>query len=301
MPPLGPATTAGLNEVLAQARGVVADMRAAAARERDLVASFGNPPASAEARVRHHTARIRVLLGEHFPVLPRFAVPNAARAAELTASITARATLLGGDDLAPGSWLQRMALVLPGVDRLARVLMAAELLRSDATARDLLVAQLPHASGERWIALPFGAAPPAAELGIVALGSGAVSFSAPLAGLFCDAWPETVPSAEETTGVAFHFDAPGARPPQAILLAVPAAAERPAWSVDAILDTVMEARDLARIRAVGPRQLEWLGTLLPAIYLPDSFSPDVPAVKVAGLAAKYAGANAATATILGKA
>jgi len=44
-----------------------------------------------------------------------------------------------------------------------------------------------------------------------------------------------------------------------------------------------------------------LGTLLPAIYLPDSFSPDVPVVKVAGLAAKYSAANAATATILGKA
>ena len=71
--------------------------------------------------------------------------------------------------------------------------------------------------------------------------------------------------------------------------------------MDAILDTILEAHDLARIRAVGPRQLEWVGTLLPAIYLPDSFSPDVPSVKVAGLAAKYSAANAATATILGKA
>jgi hypothetical protein len=128
-----------------------------------------------------------------------------------------------------------------------------------------------------------------------------VSFTAPLAGLFCDGWHETVPNADEMTGVAFHFDAPGARPPQAIVLAVPPSADTPAWSVDAILDTVVEAHDLARIRAVGPRQLEWLGTLLPAIYLPDSFSPDVPTVKVAGLAAKYAAANAATATILGKA
>ena len=109
-----------------------------------------------------------------------------------------------------------------------------------------------------------------------------------------------MPNADETTGVAFHFDAPGARPPQAILVAVPPVAEAPTWSVDAILDTVVEAHDLARIRAVGPRQLEWLGTMLPAIYLPDSFSPDVPTVKVAGLAAKYSAANAATATILGK-
>jgi hypothetical protein len=300
LPPLGPATAADRDEVLAQARGVVAEMRAAAQRERDLVTTFGTPP-SAEARVRHHTARVRILLGEQFPVLPRFTVSDPAKAAELTASNAARATLLGGDDLATSSWLQRMALVRPGVDRLARVRAAAELLRSDVAARDLVLTQLPHVAGERWIALPFGAAVPAAELGIVALWSGAVSFRAPLAGLFCDGWYETVPSAEETTGVAFHFDAPGARPPQAILLAVPAEAVKPTWSVDAILETVTEACHLAQIRAVGPRQLEWLGTVLPAIYLPDSFSPDVPSVKVAGLAAKYAAANAATATILGKA
>jgi hypothetical protein len=301
-PPLGSAAGTDRDDLLAQARGVVAEMRAAAARERDLVTSFGNPPAAtADARVRHHVARIRTLVGEHFPVLPCFSVTNGPRAAELTASSAARATLVAGDDFAPSMWLDRMALVRPGVDRLARVRSAAEVVRSDVSARDLVVAQLPHAAGERWVALPFASMVPQAELAIVASWSGTVSFTAPLAGLFSDGWHETVPNAEETTGVAFHFDAPGARPPQAILLAVPPAADNPAWSVDAILDTVAEAHELARIRAVGPRQLEWLGTMLPAIYLPDSFSPDVPAVKVAGLAAKYAAANAATATILGKA
>lgn len=301
VPPLGGPATADLDELRTHAREVVAEMRATAARERQLVTDFGNPPtANADARVRHHTSRIRALLGEHFPVLPQFSV-DATKAAGLTASNAARATLLGGDDLAPSSWLQRMALVRPGVDRLARVRSAVELLRSDVAMKDLVLTQIPHTPGERWIALPFGAAVPAAEIGIVALWSGAVSFTAPLAGLFCDAWHETVPNREETTGVAFHFDAPGARPPQAILIAVPPAAERPTWSVDAILDTVVEAQELSRIRAVGPKQIEWLGTLLPAIYLPDSFSPDVPSVKVAGLAAKYAAFNAATATILGKA
>jgi hypothetical protein len=301
LPPLGPATSADRDDVLAQARGVVAEMRAAAARERDLVAAFGNPAtASAEIRVRHHTSRIRTLVGEHFPVLPCFVV-DPAKAAQLSASHAARTTLLGGDDLAPTTWLQRMALVRPEVDRLARVRTAAELLKSDVAARDLVVTQLPHAPGETWVARPFGLAVPQAEIAVVACWSGAVSFVSPLAGLFSDAWHETVPSAEETTGVAFHYDAPGARPPQAIVIAVPPAAVNPAWSVDAILDTVVEAHDLARIRAVGPKQIEWLGTMLPALYLPDSFSPDVPAIKVAGLAAKYAGANAATATILGKA
>jgi hypothetical protein len=301
-PPLGSASGTDRDELLTQARGVVAEMRAAAARERDLVEAFGNPPsATAETRVRHHTSRIRTLVGEHFPVLPCFRVPDPARAAELGASNAARTTLLAKDELAPSAWLDRMALVRPSVDRLARVTSAAEVLRGDVSARDLVVTQLPHSPGERWVALPFVSTVPQAELAIVTCWSAAVSFTAPLAGLFIDGWHETVPNAEETTGVAFHFDAPGARPPQAILIAVPPTAEAPAWSVDAILDTVVEAHDLARIRAVGPRQLEWLGTMLPALYLPDSFSPDVPAVKVAGLAAKYAAANAATAMILGKA
>jgi hypothetical protein len=288
-PSLGPSDPGSRQALAAQARAVASTMRAAAARAEALAA---RAPGSPRQRVQQHTERIKALLGEHFPVLPRFVAGNAAA---LAASHGARTTLCAGDALAPAAWLQRMALVRPGTDRLARVRAAAELLRGDVAPDDLAVVQLPHAAGERWLALPYGDAAPAAQLAIVAQWSGAMDFAAPLAGLFCDAWPEIVPAREETTGIAFHCDAPGARPPQAILLAVPPDAGAPAWSVDTILDTVLEAHDLARIRAVGPRQLDWLGTLLPAVYLPTSFSADVPAVNLAGLAA-----NAATATILGK-
>ncbi len=75
----------------------------------------------------------------------------------------------------------------------------------------------------------------------------------------------------------------------------------PAWSVDAILDTVIEAHELARIRTVDARHLAWLGTVLPALYLPSqSLATDVPAVNLENLASKYATLNAATASILGK-
>jgi hypothetical protein len=299
MPPLGPAATGNRDQLLTQARAVVADMRAAAARERALVTAFAAAPSPApQAIVRHHTGRIRALLGDQFPVLPRFVARNASA---LTASQADRAALLAGDDLAPASWLQRMALVRQGAGRLSRVLTAAETLLSALAPKDILVLQLPRAAGERWLALPFAGTVPEAELAIAAASSGTINFAAPLAGLFCDAWSEVVPSREETTGIAFHYDAPAARPPQAVLIAVPPAMPNPAWSVDAIRDTVIEAHDLARIRGVGPRQLEWLGTVLPAICLPVSLSDDVPAVKFEGLVAKYAAANAATATILGKA
>jgi hypothetical protein len=234
-------------------------------------------------RADQEAGRIRALLGAQFPVLPRF---TAANAAALTASQGSRPALCAGDDLAPSSWLRRMALVRPGVERLARARSGAELVRSGVVPKDLTVVQLPHTPGERWLALPYPAATapdvpvaPQGELAIVADCSGTVNFSAPLAGLFCDAWSETVPGRDETTGIALHHDAPGARPPQAILLAVPPTTD-PVWTVEAVVATLTEAHQLARIRGVGPDTVEWLGTLLPAVLLPESVSPEFP---VAGL------------------
>lgn len=274
----------------AQATEVAATMRAAATG-----AAAVPTGASVPERVAAQTARIRALLGEQFPVLPLFAAANA------EALAAARPSLLDDDPLAPSAWLGRMALVRGGVDHLARVRTASELLDGEVAPADLVIAQLPHREGDRWLALPFAdGVAPSGELAIVADSIGVSDFGGPLAGMFCDGWSETVPDREETTGIAFHHDAPSARPPQALVLAVPPAAQDSSWSVDAILDTVVEAHDLARIRAVGPRDLDWVGRLLPALYLPESFSKDVPAVDLGGLAAKYDAINDATASILGK-
>jgi hypothetical protein len=276
-----PPPRSGHDDLVARAREVGATMTAAAGRERDLTGDGDTP----RLRVEHQTRRIRALLGEQFPVLPRFTVANAAA---LTASRAARTTLLGGDELAPGVWLHRMALVRTGVDRLARVRGAAELVRSnDVTPRDLTVLHLPHTPGERWLALP-SATPAQAEVAVVAHTSGAVNFGAALAGLACDAWPEVIPGREETTGLALHHDAPGARAPQAVLLAVPPVGTAPSWTVETILRTLVEAHDLARIRAVGPDTLPWLGTVLPASLLPDSNSSDTPTVSLMKLNARSA-------------
>jgi hypothetical protein len=256
------------------------------------------PGATPQARVAQHTARVRALLGQDFPVLPRFTARNKTA---LRGAIAARDELLAGDALAPSAWLSRMALVRPDLARLASVRSAAELTGGGVTAGDLVVAQLPHEPGDRWLALRVGGKGPAqAELAMVAATDDAVDVDQPLAGLFCDAWSETIPASEETTGMAFHHDAPAARPPQTVLLAVPPKALNPVWSVDAILDTIVEAHDLARIRAVDTRHLTWLGTVLPALYLPESLAKDVPAINLEDLVIKYATMNAATASILGK-
>jgi hypothetical protein len=98
------------------------------------------------------------------------------------ASIADRAGLCGGDDLAPLSWLQRMALVRPGVGALSRVLLGSEMLQSALAPSSVLVAQLPPAAGEKWLALPYGASVPEGELSIAAASSGVVDFGRPARG-----------------------------------------------------------------------------------------------------------------------
>jgi hypothetical protein len=303
-------SSADRDQLLAQVKSVVADMRAASARFAALVAAFKDrTDVSATEAVAHHTDRVRVLLDEHFPILPTFTARNSAA---LTASNGDRAALCGGDDLAPLSWLQRMALVRPGVGALARVVLGSEMLQSALSPSSMLVAQLPSVAGEKWLALPFGASVPEAELSIAAASSGAVDFGQPLAGLFCDAWPEAVPSREETTGMTFHYDAPGARPPQAILIAVPPLPPAPPfgtpppppsitpWSVDSILETVIEARRLAPIRGVSPADLRWLGTTLPPLWMPSAPSLEFGASKLDGPATKAPTTSTPTANVLGK-
>ena len=102
-----------------------------------------------------------------------------------------------------------------------------------------------------------------------------------LAGLVCDEWPEFVPDPFQTAGIGFHYDAPGARPPQSILLAVPPRLNQDNWHFDEVLDVIHEAWDLAKLRGVRPRDLEGgLGLLLPGNYLPQNYTDDLPSVRM---------------------
>jgi len=104
--------------------------------------------------------------------------------------------------------------------------------------------------------------------------------------LFVDEWSESIPATQETTGLGFHFDAPGARPPQSILLAVPADPAAENWTLDGLVDVVNEAMSLARLRAVRPQDLTGLGLILPGIFLSNNFKQDVPTVDFAKMLAK---------------
>jgi len=275
---------------------VLARMHATRAALDALDAVLGNAPQppDGDTLIAHHGARLRAVFGGDFPVLPRF---RAANAIELAASLAEQDALCGGDGLAPIGWLQRMALVRPDGDRLQRVLTIADLLGGTVRPEDLRVAQLPHSPGQRWAALPRdpGSAV-SAELALTLHAPGALDPALPLTGFLCDEWTETIPDAEAVTGLAFHYDAPGARAPNAVLVAVPGQPLATTWRFDEVVDVVREAAALAKLRLVGPRQLEALGILLPTTYLPENSRRDVPSVDMV----KLTGGTRAGTPILGK-
>ncbi|MFT6502851.1 MAG: hypothetical protein ACJASQ_002982 [Crocinitomicaceae bacterium] len=84
-------------------------------------------------------------------------------------------------------------------------------------------------------------------------------------GLIFDEWNEVIPVTEETTGVAFHYDQPNAKAPNALLLAVSPELTG-SWTFDDLLDTVAETFETMKKRAVEPDHLEEtaLGHFLPA-------------------------------------
>ena len=268
---------------------------------------------------QHAVKRIQRIHGKDFPVLPRFTL--GAYAPEFGMTLAAQATLTTGDAWRVHGWLAQAARVREGVDRLAAALSAHEALVAPLGASDLPVLQFPLANDSVWAALPEAwreaddapfdpkatpeelhawlqqpGAPrqrnihrvaPKLALVLHAPGLAAPDAQSPLAAFVCDDWPEFVPDPYQTAAIAFHHDAPGARPPQSVLLALPPQARQDAWTFDDVLDCVHEAFDLARLRAVRPRDLgSGLGALLPANHLPADYTDELPSVRLLELRRK---------------
>lgn len=94
---------------------------------------------------------------------------------------------------------------------------------------------------------------------------------AEMRGIVIDTWTEATPRPTTTTGVAFHHDAPRARAPQAIWLAVPPN-PRAAWSLATLEATVDETIELMTARLATPHEV-W-GPLLPATYFAENLDDE---------------------------
>jgi hypothetical protein len=212
-------------------------------------------------------------------------------------------------------WLCQIARVREGADRFAAAVSAHEALCEPVALGDLKVVQFPHRSGQTWAALPeawreddgtpfdpktvpeelrayLAAKPgtpyrdinrvaPNTAIALHAPGLESIAGDAGIAAFVCDEWPEFIPDPFQTAGIGFHYDAPGARPPQSILLALPPQLGQAAWSFDDAVDVIHEAFDLAKLRGVRPRDLAGgLGAILPGNYLPHTYTDDLPSVRM---------------------
>ena len=265
-------------------------------------------------RVQNAIDRIKLLLGKDFPVLPRFGLGP--YAAEFDASLADQDALTTGDQWRITGWLTQLARVREGANRFMSGLAAHEALVAVAGIDDFKVVQFPHVAGQIWAALPEAwlepegtafdpddvpeelhdyltqrpgavrkdihrVAPDLTVAFYAPAGLAALAADQMIAGLVCDEWPEFVPSPYQTAAIGFHYDAPGARPPQSILLALPPRIDQEAWTFDDLMDVIHEAFDLAKLRTVRPRDLAGgLGALLPGNYLPQTYTDDLPSVQV---------------------
>jgi hypothetical protein len=224
----------------------------------------GPPPVEEAPRdpVEEAIARLRRLGGAALPILPLFTpVADPGRVASATSEERQAQVADAGR-----SWLRQYGRARPDLGAAVELLLLAE----SASGRSLDpfgLAELPHRQGD-WAAVDL----PADDddrLSIVALtGTDALGIDAgPVAGLVFDSWADAIPRGEQQTGVAVHFDAPTARPPQAVLLSV-VDGER-GFGEEEVADQLLHTIELAKLRSVDPRALGAVGHYLPTVFLPD--------------------------------
>jgi hypothetical protein len=266
----------GLTGGLPDARSLATrgDAARLAAQARRLIATAADRRAEAAAR-SDDLRRLEALFGG-MRVLPVFSPEQSS----LDAFLARRAATDAGP-VAVHRWFGQVARIREGAGRLDMALLYAQAAAGYHTMFE--VAQFPlSAAGQtdRWIGLQ--AMPntrfPSGRTSIVCHTTVEIDFNkAPsaitLSGLLVDDWVETVPGTKEVTGLTFHYDAPGAQAPQAILLAVPPAPGI-GWDVALIEKTLQQTLELAKMRAVDLETLPGLGHLLPALLLAQNTGGD---------------------------
>jgi len=245
----------------AQATAAANELDSRIAKLDRLASGFVRATATQDALLAQDVARLKAIFGDAFVVLPAFAPSLTATWPQLW---TNSVSLQRGDTLESVRWFQRISRVRSGAARLDTALLCAEAL-SGSPLVHFDVAQLPPANGDRWLALDFEGDAPSGRLSLVAFSPTPYTSGAALAGFMVDEWVEVLPSAKQITGISFHHDDPTARAPQAILIAV-RPDDFPEWTMEAVEGSVLEALDLAKLRAVDPDALGALGHYLPALY-----------------------------------
>lgn len=286
----GQAVTTGLPLTDTEATVARVQLRAEAAARVDKAEHLLDqiePGTSRKVRVALASKALEVVFGGGFVAVPRLLPPPPGEA-----DLWSGALGPGGVRARPGRdirpWLARMGALRANASSYGATLLVREAFGRNPLLR---VAQSPAGAYSRWAGLPFDSEPPMVPLVSVvveiagsAAGEQEPDASQMLAGLLVDEWTEVVPKRLErrdprnadataelvdvtTTGVALNANAPGARPPQAILVAL--SADGADWDGDRLVRVLDEALALARTRMLTLQQIPLLGRYLPALYFRD--------------------------------
>lgn len=225
------------------------------------------------ARLAKVHAQLLACFGGAMRALPRFKPPDPFKAA-----LSSSTQVQDDDPLQVVAWLKRIARVRAGASRMERAIGFAELFADGSydPALNLRVAEVTPTGVDRpgrWIGLDAVKGSVAGRVSIVAETTKSTLRAGSISGLFIDAWTEAIPDRTTSTGLAFQHDAPDARAPQALLLAVPPQ-PTPRWSWVDIEAILLETFDAARMRAVDPRALQQLGQHLPCLWFPVNVQGD---------------------------
>jgi hypothetical protein len=217
---------------------------------------------NASDRVAALSTGAKALVGEDVTIIPEFPIAAAqgdemqkALAASTSGDLFSYLEDFIGTDFPVDTWLYGVARVRDKVRRWEEVVMLAGAF--GRTEPELTPLQLPFFAHDGWFALEFH---PAVKLDtdrLLYTAHFAIPFdkTANQCGLLLDEWSEIIPSTEATTGVAFHYDRPNSEAPQTMLLVTPPEF-RGAWQWQDLVDALTETLDLAKLRAVEPKDFE---------------------------------------------
>ncbi len=257
---------------------------AAAARVADCAALLASADAAAptanDKAVGLASDACKAILGQSFPVLPAFALATESEVMQSHAdhaqlvdhAVTALSMAQPEDE-----WIRGVAYVRQKVAAWERLRLLSETLF--ATPLSVSAVQVPYRGQDSWLAVGLPDVDPATgnpfdisadTLSMVTHGDAAYASGTLRTGILIDSWTETVPSPDQSTGIAFNYNRPNAMPPQAVLLAVPPEITGH-WSWDALVGILNDTLRRAKMRAVEPLLLDQrtanpeLSVLLPAV------------------------------------
>ncbi len=230
-----------------------------------------------EIKIQAATDILQAIFGRNFVVLTGFQ-PAEAVPGELSQALQAEPELVDESEVKRANsirkWFQQATHVRPALERWRKLWLYAGALGTGQPQWQVM--QLPFRSGERWVGLPFTSEvqrPLSGRVSLILHRTASLKAAQTWAGLLLDEWNEVIPNRAEVTGVAFHYDDPGAEAPQAVLVAVPPRREGN-WDLETLLAILNETLDMAQTRAVDSDVLGPLAQVLPAIVLATNTAND---------------------------